>query len=367
MPDVHQVIDMLQSALLSRYDDEVDLIFQYGSHLKGTTHKYSDVDISWVPVHDDTWGSITVMVDETLFDLYAMHWSHLERMADFRDVSSSVLLHNRILYQRNDAAAERFAALADRLRAWQEPAARAGMVRRALEIFQSSGYDYYLLREQAAAGHATGALKSAQAILRTVLHCLAVVNQACIDTRKVEQVLALPRLPAGFAATLDRVAKAMAPHEVVAATETLLHSTRALLLDEQRAHLAEPATYPAAFRAAYPELKRDVQAIMLAYERTEMIAVKGAVLSLLHELSRMVGQAESGFAAEGFDPLPDYAQNLAALGFPDLVAPMLAGDFAALHERCLAFDRRLRTFLAEHDVALNDFATPDELQRFLTA
>ena len=35
-------------------------------------------DSSWVPAHDDTWGSITVMVDETLFDLYPMHWAHLE-------------------------------------------------------------------------------------------------------------------------------------------------------------------------------------------------------------------------------------------------------------------------------------------------
>ena len=365
MLDIPTTIAVLQDALLRRFGDEVDLIFQYGSHLHGATHRFSDVDLSWVPVHDDTWGSITVMVDETLFDLYAMHWSHLERMADFRDVSSSVLLHNRILYQRNDTAAERFSALADRLRAWQEPAARRDMVRRALEIFQSSGYDYYLLCEQAAAGHTTGTLKSAQAILRTVLHCLAVVNQACIDTRKLEQVLALPRLPDGFAATVARVTQAMAPHEVAAATEALLQSTRALLLDEQRDCLTEPASYPAAFHAAYPELKRDLQAVMLGCERAEMMAVKGAVLSLLHELSRMVAQAESGFVAESFNPLADYAQDLTALGFPDLVGPMLAGDFGMLHDRCLAFDRRLRTFLAEHDVALNDFAALDELQRFL--
>ncbi|MGC9468822.1 MAG: hypothetical protein ACP5HS_09530 [Anaerolineae bacterium] len=71
--DIQRTIDALTDALLHRMGDEVDLIFQYGSHITGMTHRYSDVDLSWIPVHEETWDSITVMVDETLFDLYAMH------------------------------------------------------------------------------------------------------------------------------------------------------------------------------------------------------------------------------------------------------------------------------------------------------
>lgn len=365
MPDIPSTIALLQDALLRRFGDEVDLIFQYGSHLHGATNRFSDVDLSWVPVHDDTWGSITVMIDETLFDLYAMHWSHLERMADFRDVSSSVLLHNRILYQRNDAAAERFAALAGRLRAGLEPAARPDMVRRALEIFQSSGYDYYLLREQAAAGHAAGTLKSAQAILRTVLHCVAVANQACVDTRKLAQVLALPRLPDGFAATIDRVVTAMAPQAVLDAVDALLATTRALLLAEQRAVLHSAATYVDVFNAGYPELKRDLQAILLACEQADLFAAKGAVLSLLHEMSRGIAQAGTGIEVTNFNALCDYEQELSALGFPELLAPLLAKDFDTLAQKCHCFDRRLQAFLQENGVGLNDFATLEELQLFL--
>ena len=58
MPDVRQVIDTLQSALLSRYGDDVDLLFQYGSPPRGTTHKYSDVDLPSVPAHESTRGTI---------------------------------------------------------------------------------------------------------------------------------------------------------------------------------------------------------------------------------------------------------------------------------------------------------------------
>lgn len=57
MKDNQAVVAALQEALLQRFGDEVDLIFQYGSHLRGAAHKYSDVDISWTPVHPDKWDS----------------------------------------------------------------------------------------------------------------------------------------------------------------------------------------------------------------------------------------------------------------------------------------------------------------------
>jgi hypothetical protein len=365
MKDFQPVVDTLQAALLRRMGDEVDLIFQYGSHLKGTAHEYSDVDISWVPIHATTWNAITVMVDDTLFDLYPIHWARLEQMAAYSDVSATVLLSSRIAYQRTDGAAERFRGLSAQLRDLLQPDARPEMVRRALEIFQGAGYDTYLLREQAANDHQTGCLKQAHAILRTVLHCLAVCNQQCIDTRKLAQVLALPKLPVDFAATVERVVAAMEPQDVVAAVETLLRTTRDLLLTEQRQCLGAAATYPDVFAAAYPELKRDLQAIMQACERQDMFALKGAVLSLQHEMARGVAQVATGFVSTGFNGLADYDQDLTALGFPALTPLLVAGDFAALHRQTLLFDQRLREFLAERAVKLNNFATLAELQQFL--
>ncbi len=367
MNDTQPIIDALTDALLRRLGDQVDLIFQYGSQLTGATHHYSDVDLSYTPVHEETWESITVLVGETLFDLYPMHWSKLARMAEFRDVSASVLLNHRVIYQRSDAAVQRMQALAAQLRSLQEPAARPDMTRRALEIFQNTGYDYYLLAEQARAGHEAGCLKQAQAILKTVFHCLAVANQACIDTRKLDRVLALPRLPADFAQIVRRVLDSTEPRELLAAVDALLHSTRGLLLAEQRAVLRHEATYPAVFDSAYPELKRDLQGVMLACERQDMFALRTSLFSLLHEMSLGIAQVATGVEYARFNGLADYEQDLAALGFPALLPTMEAGDFAGLHRQCLLFDQRLRDFLAECAVDLNHFATLNELKMFLSA
>lgn len=362
---IQTVVDTLKDALLSRLGEEVELIFQYGSHIRGNTHHYSDIDISYVPVHEQTWECITVMVGETLVDLYPMHWSKLERMADFLDVSSTVLLNNRVVYQRNQAAAERFQALAERLKTALQPEAKSEMLRRAMEIFLSSAKEYYLLVVQANADHQLACLHHTQAILRTVFHCLAVCNQACVDTRKIEQVLALPRLPAGFEAAAKRILAASKPGQLLAEVDALLQATRQMLLDEQSSLLRSETNFPAAFEAAYPELKRDLQGVMAACERQDMFSLRSSLLSLLREMSLGVAQVMTGVQYSGFNSLGDYEQNLAVLGFPPLLPLANAGDFAGLQRQCPAFDQRLREFLVERSVKLNTFATLGELQEYL--
>lgn len=365
--DTVAAIEVMQQALLRELGDEVDLIFRYGSHMTGARHKYSDLDISYVPVHESTWNSITVLVNETLIDLYPLHWSRLECMADFVDVSSKVLLDSEILYQRTDAAGERFHSLAARLRGLLLPEARPEMVRKAQEIFQGVGYPYYLLREAVTRGHMEACVQQAGRITTSVLHSLAVYNQACVDTRKLPQVLALPMLPAGFAETMERVTYAVTPDETLAACERLIAASRALLLSAQREVLRSEHSFPDVFHAAYPELKGDLQHVLLACEREDMVMLRTKLMSFYHEVMVHLAEALTGVEHSGFNSLTDYEAALVEMGFPELWQHVFAREYRGLHEQCLAFDRRLREYLGERSVALNEFDTLDALRRSLGA
>ena len=318
-----------------------------------------------MPAHESTWHSITVMVDEVLCDLYPIHWSQLESMASFENVSSTVLLHSQIVYQRSQSPAERFRALPARLAALQQPEPRPAMLKKAQELFQRTGYSYFLLRQQSANGHLLACFEHAQQILSTVLHCLAVCNQACIDTRKLVQVLGLPKLPVGFATTVERMTQAHAPDELLSACEMLLNTTRNLLLVEQRQIHDDKATFPAAFGAGYPELKADLQHLLLACERQDLFALRGPLLSLYRECLWPSRVGSTGIEYSSFNSMTDYQQDLVALGFPALLPHVEVGDFAGLHRQCLVFDQHLRRFLTEHSVELYTFATVDELQKYL--
>jgi hypothetical protein len=363
--DTAHIIDLLQAALLRDLGEEVELIFRYGSLLKGTAHQYSDLDISYVPVHESTWHSITVLVDGMLIDLYPIHWSRLEQMAAFEDVSATVLLHYAIIYQRSEEAAARLHGLTAQLCALQQPDARPAMLRKAQTIFQRTGYPYYLLREQAAAGHLVACWQQGQQIAHSVLHCLAVCNQAFVDTRKPAQVLALPKLPIDLAATLARLTAAATPGEVVAACDTLLRTTRDLLLAEQRQVLRRDTTFPAVFGQGYPELKADLQHALLACEQHDLFALKRSLLSFYHEVSVHLAQALMGVEFTGFNSLADYEQVIGALGFPELWPAVATGDFAEVQRALAAFDRRLQEVLTTNGVALNAFGGVTELQAYL--
>ena len=366
--DADRITRILVDALVRRQGDEVDLVFRYGSLVTGSSHRYSDLDISWVPASEAVWDAITVMVDDVLVDCYPIHWSTLERMAVMGNVSCAILLHGRVVFQRTDAAGTRFAALGDRLREVQRPGERPAMLRRALERFRDTGYPHLLLMEAADAGHVLASLQHARQIRDTVLHCLMLVNQAPIDTRRRAAVLALPTLPRGLADLLDALDSARDPATIRDVTEALLATTRDMLLAEQS--MTDPATgtsttFADVFRGAYPELKGDLQHVLLACERGDVTPM--GLVSVLHELMIHITQALTGVEHGPFNDVRDYEQDLAALGFPDLLSPALAGDTETLRRRVLAFDDRLRGDLTEHGVELGTYATADDLERHLAA
>lgn len=363
MIDAERAIAVATDALLRELGDDVDLIFRYGSLLKGTQHHYSDIDVSYVPAHESTARSITVLIQDVMLDLYPIRWPQLERMAEFDDVSCTVLLESKIIYQRSADAAGRFAELADRVRALQTPAARQSMVRKALAIFQQAGYPFYLLQQQAQRQHLLACLQQSRAVLQTIRHCLMVLNQAAIDSRKLDQMLALPLLPLDFAERIARFTAAETAEELVTATTELMNSTQDLLLREQHRVLRQPSEFRAVFDSAYPEFKGDLHHVMLACERDDLYNMN--LIALYHELMVHMAQAETGVEYSSFNSIADYSRDLVALGFPDLPAYLVAGDLDGLHRECKAFDIRLQAYLQDHGVNLNAFDSVDALAAFL--
>ncbi|MCB0062603.1 MAG: hypothetical protein KDE19_10830, partial [Caldilineaceae bacterium] len=298
-------------------------------------------------------------------DLYPIHWSQLASMARFENVSSTVLTNYQIVYQRSAAAAQRLGQLAEELRTGLQPAARPLMVYKAQSYLQRAGYPLYLLRQQAAAGHVLACIQQAQRIVGIVAHCLAIFNQQVVDTRKLYQILMLPHLPTTFATTVARITNATEPETLLKGCEALLDATHALLLAAQR-QLADPSvTYATALGAGYPELKGDLQHMLLACERHDRFALKRLLVSLYHELALAIAYAETGIRYTTFNSLADYEQNFVARGFPALLPPVETQNFEEVHARCLAFDAHLQTFLLDRGVNLYTFATLEELRQHL--
>ncbi len=316
-----------------------------------------------MPAGEALWHNITLLFDGTLIDLFAIHWSQLEQMAAFESVNCTLLENSEILYQRTDGAGRRFAALRQRMHALQEPQARAEMLGKAQRIFQTAAYQLYLLRRQVPGERKLAAMHHAQSILKIMLHTLAVTNQACIDTRKRAQILALPKLPPNFSRSLDAVMIETDPQTLLQESERLMDDVRRLLLAEQQIVQRSKPSPAAVLEDTYPEFFNDIQHIMLAAEREDAFTFN--LMSTYHEVMIHLAWARTGVAYSDFNSFAEYEQDLAALSFPALLPAIEAGDYAALHTLCLRFDASLRAYLEEQGVPLNEFAGLAELRRYL--
>lgn len=357
-----EVARAITDELVARLGDDVELVFRYGSFVRGDGHRWSDLDVSYVPRDPSRWDSITVLVDDILFDLYPLHWETLERMSEWDDWRATIFNDFEVVYEAGPEAAGRFRRLAERHAELERPDAKPAMVEKALAAFERAGYDVYLLGRSAKREEIDVAHRHANQIVQTVLHALVLLNQSRADTRRLEEMAELEEVPAGLAGLVGRIVGARTCGELEAATHVLLERTRELLLAAQAEHLRVPRSYPDRLYAAYPELRADLQRVLLACERGDAYGAHTKLHSFLHELHIHLAQAEHGVAYGSFNSLSEYRRPLDGRGFPDPIPALVAGRFDDLAGLCVVFDRRLRDYLRELGVELNSFATLEELR-----
>jgi len=357
-----EIARAITGELLARLTDEVELVFRYVSFVRGDTHRWSDLDMSYVPRDPSRRDSITVLVDDILFDLYPLHWPTLERMSEWDDWRATIFHDVELVYEADSGAAERFRRLAARHAELERPEAKPAMVAKALAAFERVGYDVYLLTRGVGRDDLRAAHRLANQIVQTALHALVLLNQSRADKRRLEQMAALAEVPADLTGLIGRITGARTCGELVDATDDLLERTRELLLAAQAEHLRVPQSYPERLDAAYPELRADLQRVLLACERGDAYGAQTKLHSFLYELHIHLAQAERGVAFGTFNCLSEYRRPLGERGFPDPIPALVAGRFDDLAERCVAFDRRLREYLVDLGVGLNSFASLDELQ-----
>lgn len=150
-----------------------------------------------------------------------------------------------------------------------------------------------------------------------------VVNQQQVDTRKLEELDRLPLKPVGLSATLESITAAQTVEQILDRIGHLMDSTYAVLLEGQQRTHRSSAPFATVFEAAYPELKADLQRILIACERRDRFGALGKALSLYHELTIHLAIAERGVRYSQFNSPADYQADLAARGFPDILGAAL--------------------------------------------
>lgn len=364
--DIERVAAAMTEALVRELGDEVELVIHYGSTVRGNAGAASDVDLCWVPAHEDSWQSVTIEVDDTLVDLFAVHWSRLEAMAELRDPLGTILEQRRVLYAKDAAARERLDALTARLASMREAGRRKELLERAFGIFRTAGYPLYQLRRSAARGELLGALHAAVTLDETLSHCLLALNQKSVDTRKDADMATLEKLPKDYLSLRRRLVISRAPAEIEEAAGALMEAVREALASEQREVCAEPADFKAiAGEGGIAEHNNDFRHAARAASTGDIQELTRSLSKALWELRYHVGQAYSGRWFDAMNSLDELTAELPGLRVGPLGDALVKADAAACERECERLIADLRALYASRSCPTNCFADLGELEAWL--
>ena len=371
MLDVFAVAELLVSHALREHGDEIDIIGYYGSYARGTAREGSDLDIFYIPRDGaDPPIARTFSISGILFDFWAIRWETMEGFATGRirgwAFAPAIVHHAKVLHARSEEHRDRLAELKQRVADLQKPEARPQMIRRALEAFARVLASLGNLRLACADREFTDVRHAGWQVIKSVLECLALANRTFFDRGLRDSLGQLDRLrdrPADMEPLIDSIATSSDPSCILDACEQLALGTRGILRKLQDSLPAE-ATPREQFHQAYPELKDTLRGLLAACEKQGPVAASAEAWRLQSELSSMLAQTERGAGDSAFNLYSELSSVYRQLDLPDLMQ-FSPEQSEALASQAKLLDEKLRQWLREHAIGLQEFGSVEQFRRSL--
>lgn len=371
MVDVFAVADLLVSKVTNCHAGEVDLVAYYGSYAQGRAGPGSDLDIFYIPVEGkDPPVGRTVLIAGVLFDFWPIRWDTMEGFATGQlrgwSVAPAIVHHAQVIYRRSKEAEMRLDALKQKIADLQKPAARPLMIRRSLDMFKDVLAHLGNLRLAAASGRLDDLRHAGFQVVLSAWECLALANQAFFDQglRSItSQAHRLHSKPTDFERMVVTVGTSSDADDILAAAEGIVLGTREVLLRLQQSVRAERSV-PEQFGGAYPEIRDGLRKVVSACKQQRRFEASIAAWSQQDSLSAMLTGLSEVHVHYDFNLYSEYNAAYHRLALPDLMG-CGSDDLAKLAEETERLDQRLRRWLTEHSVGLQEFATVEDFERSL--
>lgn len=371
MVDVFQVADLLISRATRTHGHEIDIIGYYGSRAQGAAGPESDLDIFYIPA-DGAKPPIarTFLVGGLLFDFWPIQWATMEGFATGRirgwSAAPGIVHYAKVLYARSPEQTARLEALKQKVLDLQKPDARSEMVRRAIDSFPHVLAGLGNLRLAVATGDLVDTRHAGWQLIYASWECLALANQVFFGKGRrnlVEEASRLTHRPAGLEQMIVCISTSTNLDEINIAGEGLALETRQVLRQLQESLPCDLAASQR-FASAYPEIKDQIGKLLKACRMKMPVEVSAAACFAQYDLSLMLGGLHNSVGYSDFNLYSECAGSYRKIGLPEFISHS-GGDFDALAEQAKAFDQRIRQWLRNQAVNLEEYDTVADLEQSL--
>ncbi len=335
-----RLVNWIRETVNRDYRDDIDLVVIYGSYLDGTANPQSDVDCYFVPRTERGRDfARTFILAGVGYDIYPRPWKNLEEIALLQESMQPLVGDARVLYARDEAAAERFRSLQQTLR---ESLADKACVRKVVagRWLEAAGLVAGLRPDMAAAE----VWKRLGFIIATLAEAVALRHHDYFHSglkRQYEDLGRMPGLPPAIPIGYRAVVEAA---DTVAAVRAAIR-----LLKEVHVHLELSCTMPEAAECQDPG-PGEVNAAALAglYEEisSTFIKVRRSCAAGNHILAFL--------SAVCLQDVLDEGTTLGGPSYP-LLEGFHYGALDCLAERTEQVEADLRQFIVTHGGTIKEY------------
>ena len=329
------------------YKDDIALVVLLGSYIYNDTHSRSDLDMFYVPNTDRGRDlSITFIVDGIGFDYWAISWERLERIAAFEERSTSIITEGRVIYYSLENDLKRFLALKTKA---LDTSDRRSFVDKAGKRLDEAYKHYWSLL---GAKNLSDARISCIGILDKITFALALLNRITVKRggrRLKQEILDMPLVPDDFSTLFETVFRSCDIPGLREVYGQLLENTAALI-SRERETLGPAFTFASRLGGLYEELINFYNKIYHACETQDPHTALTTSVMLTNEI------------LEAFD-----GTGVSPAALPDIVGAFDPEHLERLTATAKEHQARFVRTLKENDVPIRDFASFDELERYIGA
>ncbi|TVR71861.1 MAG: hypothetical protein EA415_10895 [Sphaerobacteraceae bacterium] len=349
------------------YPEDVALVVAYGSHVSGTPHDRSDLDIYFVPATErGREASLQFILDGIGYDFWPLGWERLEGIVRLNELPMiAAVVDALILYSRAKPDTMRFAALQARMRDQLHSSDLPVKLHRFDQILESAtGHLGNLLGADATSTPSTS-LMEANALVAEIVAGLALLNGEYLPRNWVQcrpQIRQFRLQPDGLPDFLDRFLKASSDEEIRESCRDLVEACwqfRKLF----RARI--PGDYPEHFAGFYEEIKSSINKVLHACDVGDHSLARAVSARLQHEIAWQLARVEESSVPGEMTPVSHFRTAYDRAGLPDITAIAIDGDLPRLSAAAGELDERFQTLLSNEGVEFTSFDSLDALHRHL--
>jgi len=372
MTDVFKVAELLVDNLKQKYGDDVGIVAYYGSYATGDASVTSDLDMFYIPYEGKSVPLYRSFVFQGLpFEFWPVSWEFAQQIASGNvsyAVALSLIANAKVLYSRSPEDLQRFVALQQQISNLQQPDKQNEMLDGAQEKYKTIPFYYENLCFALEVEDVTAIRVAGLEFINAVVDCLALINQQYFNRAWWADSTKLKSLKLQPTKLLDAIQTIMTGNDylaIEAAASELKQQLRSIILTQQQ-QTNRHAEYETVFAGYYAGIFEYLNKVQSAIDKQNSLAMTCAAAKLQSELAMMLSTPYEAKGYCGFNIYQEYRKAFDELGFPDLTAALVNGDYQALKALIGVFDQQAKLLFERNAVSTNIFDELEALKGYIS-